>query len=454
MTIQPEIGGPRSTHRNILALAIPLILSNLTVPLVGAVDTAVMGRMDAPYFMGGVAVGGTVFSFLFWGFSFLRMGTTGLTATALGAGNHTEVIATLVRGGAIAGLFGTLIILLSDPIGRFAISMIGGSENVLETAAAYYQIRVWSAPFVLANYCVIGWLLGTQNATATLLMALWTNAVNIALDVALVIGLGWGVEGVAVATVVAEISASGIGLLLVRRQLRRIPEANLAGDRLALPAIFNGKRLRTLVSVNRDIVVRTLCLVFGFAFFTSQGARQTEEILAANAILLQFQSIMAYGLDGFAHAVEALAGRAYGGRDGAALRAIVKTGLSWSFGAAAMASLGYLLGGAMLIELFTSLPAVQATAEIYLPWMIISPVISVAAFMFDGLFIGTLRTRDMRNAMIMSLAIYLCSYAIFWPLMGNHGLWLSMMIFLGIRGVTLAARYPALERSIHRERPT
>ncbi len=450
---QPETETRPSAHKSVLVLAVPLILSNLSVPLVGAVDTAVMGQLDAPHFMGGVAVGGILFSFLFWGFSFLRMGTTGLTATALGQENRTEVVAILFRGIILAAIFGAVVILLSKPIGLFALPLVGGSEDVLATADAYYSIRVWSAPFVLANYCLIGWLLGNQNATATLLMTLWTNLVNIALDIALVIGLEWGVAGVAFATLVAESSATLIGALLVRRQLRslaRQPETE-GRSPLTRRSLFEPAKLRSLVSVNRDIFIRTLCLITGFAFFTAQSARQTEVILAANAILLQFQSIMAYGLDGFAHAVEAIAGRQAGARDAEGLRSVVRAGLHWSLGAAIVIGGAFALGGTSLINLFTGLQDVREAAATYLIWMIVSPVISVGAFLLDGLFIGTLRTRDMRNAAILSLVIYLGSFSILWPLLGNHGLWLALMILMGARGLTLAARYPSLERSVRRQ---
>ncbi len=450
---QPELQARPSAHRSVLVLAVPLILSNLSVPLVGAVDTAVMGQLDAPHFMGGVAVGGILFSFLFWGFSFLRMGTTGLTATALGQDNRTEVVATLIRGLILAAIFGALVILLSKPIGLFALPLMGGSEDVQATANSYYAIRVWSAPFVLANYCLIGWLLGNQNATATLLMTLWTNLVNIALDIALVIGLEWGVAGVAVATLVAESSATLVGAFLVRRQLQRLARQPGTEGRTSLTrrSLFEPAKLRSLVSVNRDIFIRTLCLITGFAFFTAQSARQTEVILAANAILLQFQSIMAYGLDGFAHAVEAIAGRLAGARDAEGLRSVVRAGLHWSLGAAVIIGGAFALGGTALINLFTGLQDVREAAATYLIWMIVSPVISVGAYLLDGLFIGTLRTRDMRNAAILSLVIYLGSFSILWPLLGNHGLWLALMILMGARGLTLAARYPSLERSVRRQ---
>ncbi|MEO3431164.1 MATE family efflux transporter [Pelagibius sp. CAU 1746] len=429
-------------NRRVWRLAGPIILANLTTPLLGAVDTAVVGHLPDPSFIGGVAVGSVIFSFIFWGFGFLRMGTTGFTAQAHGAGDTAELRACLLRPLGLALGFGLLVILLQSPVRSIALWAMDASAEVEGHTAVYFDVRVWSAPAALVNYVVLGWLLGVQRAQAALVLQLLLNGTNILLDLVFVIGLDWGVAGVAWATFLAESVAALAGLAFILGALKLRP-VRTDWIRLRDPA-----RLAALLRVNFDIFLRTLCLVLAFAVFTSDGAGFGDVILAGNAILLQFQSIVAYGLDGFAHAAEILAGSALGARNRATFRRAVVVCTLWGLAGALVATLVLLAVGPLLIALFTSLPEVRASAETYLWWVIASPLISVWSFLLDGIFIGATRTAAMRNAMLASLAVFLLADWLLLGPLGNHGLWLSFMIFMAARAVTLAVCYPALEATL------
>ena len=433
-------------HRRVWRLAGPIILANLSTPLLGAVDTAVMGHMPEAAFVGAVAVGSVVFSFLYWGFGFLRMGTTGFAAQAHGAGNHDELRATLGRALILAVGLGGFLLVLQVPIGALAFHLLDAGERVGDLARRYYEVRIWSAPFALVNYAVLGWLLGTQRASQALLLQVALNGLNIVLDLVFVLGLGWTVEGVAAASVLAEMAAAALGLTLCGRRLKRL------GGRWSGARLRDPERLLAMLRVNRDIFVRTLTLIFAFAYFTATGARLGETTLAANAILIQLLNVLSFGLDGFAHAAEILVGEAVGRRSRPALRQAVGVASLWAVGVATVFAGILALGGPMILAAFTSLDPVQAAALTYLPWMIAAPFLSVAAYMFDGVFIGATRTRAMRNAMLISLAVYLAAVQVLVPWAGNHGLWAALMVLMMARGVTLGAAYPALVRAVTPER--
>ncbi len=295
-----------SWNRQVLLLAGPIILSNLSTPLLGAVDTAVVGHLPDPTAIGGVGVGAVIFSFLFWGFGFLRMGTTGFTAQAFGAGDDLELRSALLRPLLLGLALGGLIVLLQGPIGAIAFGLFHASQAVEDQAAAYLQIRIWAAPATLMNYAILGWLLGLRRAHTVLLLQIALNGLNIVLDLVFVIGLGWDIRGVALASVIAEVAAAGLGLAIVLR-LARGKAADGAG---VWQRVLQRDGLIALFRVNFDLLVRTLTLIFAFAYFTDQGARLGDLVLAGNAILLQFQQFIAYGLDGFAHAAEILVGNA------------------------------------------------------------------------------------------------------------------------------------------------
>lgn len=429
-------------NRRVWRLAGPIILANLTTPLLGAVDTAVVGHLPDPRYIGGVAIGSVIFGFLFWGLGFLRMGTTGFTAQAHGAGDAAELRACLLRPLILALGLGALVVLLQTPIGRAGLWAMGASAEVSGEAATYFEIRIWGAPAVLVNIVVLGWLLGVQRAGAALALQVLLNGINIGLDFVFVLGFGWAVAGVAWATLIAEVTGALAGLAVVLHIMGQAP----GGADWA--RLRDSARLAALLRVNVDIFLRTLCVLAATVIFTSESARFGDVVLAGNAILRQFQNIVVYGLDGFAHAAEILAGSALGARSRETFRRAVVACTLWGGGAAVLASAALFVAGPGLIALMTSLPEVRLSAESYLWWLVLSPVVSVWSFLLDGVFIGSTRTAAMRNAMVLSLAIFLLAVWLLLPLLGNHGLWLSFLLFLAARAVTLGAYYPALERSV------
>lgn len=430
------------THRKVWMLAGPIILSNISVPLVGAVDTAVVGHLPEPQSIGAVALGALIFSFLYWGFGFLRMGTTGFIAQAYGAGDWRSLSETLSRVLILALVLGLVTIAIAWPLIDFALYLIDSSSDIEELATDYAHIRIWSAPAVLCVYAFTGIFIGMHNTRAAFILQLVLNITNILLDVLFVLGFDWGVKGVALASVIAEFLAMGMGFYLLRSQIRN------AIDRFDLVRLLERSALGKLFTANGNIFIRTLCLLFAFSYFTAKSASQGEVILAANAILLHLQSIMAYGLDGFAHAVEAMAGSAYGaGRRRIFRRAVALTSL-WGAIIALLAGLIYFLFGKEIIYLFTSIDTVVDSALLYLPWMVIAPILSVWSFQLDGIFIGTGHTREMRNAMIFSLLAYLALLQITLPIFGNHGLFLGLAFFMLIRAVSLLFYFPGIEAAI------
>ena len=405
------------------------MLSNVSIPLVGIVDTAVVGHLPNPIFIGAVALGAVVFSFIYWGFGFLRMGTTGLVAQATGAEDWDELRATLARALLLAGALGLVILVLRHPAGEIAFWALEGSAAVEAFARQYYDIRVFGAPAALVNYVVLGFAIGVQNTRAALALMLLLNITNVVLDVLFVMGFGWGVEGVAAASLISEYAAAIFGMVFVRRTLSQI------GGRWETYRLLDRSRLKILLGVNLNIFLRTFCLLFAFFYFTSTGAKLGDIILAANAVLMHFQTFMAYSLDGFAHAVEALAGAVRASTVCAVIVAIAYC-------------IVYAAFGSSIISLITGIANVQTTAEIFLPWLILLPVVSVWSFQLDGIFIGTTRTAAMRNAMIASLAVFMLAVWLFLPLWGNHGLWAAITVLMVTRAVTLGIGYPRIVRTL------
>ncbi len=429
-----ELATPSAARRRIWMLAWPIILSNITVPLLGLVDTAVVGHLPDSRYLAGVTLGATLFSFLYWGFGFLRMGTTGLTSQAVGRESDSEVRNLLGQSLLMAAGIGTLLILFSRPLISLGLWLLDGSEVATELAAEYAQIRILSAPAVLANYAILGWFLGQQNARVTLLILVLTNSVNIALDLLFVVGLGMTSDGVAWATVIADYTALFFGLWLVSQQLKLL-EGRFLRERLLTMAAY-----AELFHVNANLFVRTLGLLFAMAFFTSRGAVQGDTVLAANAVLLQFIMLTSYALDGFAHAAEAIVGRSVGRRRWDEFATTVRTAAWFSLITATVASLAFAFGGHYLIALLTGLPEVRATAGSYLPWMVAMPLIAVWSYLLDGVFIGATAIREMRNSIFIGLAIYL---PVWWATqdMGNHGLWLAFLTFSLVRSAVLATYF-------------
>ncbi|MBM3572931.1 MAG: MATE family efflux transporter, partial [Alphaproteobacteria bacterium] len=347
-------------HTRIWRLAAPMILSNLTVPLLGLVDTAVMGHLDQAYYLGAVAVGAQIFSFLFWSFNFLRMGTTGPAAQALGAGDHPETVATLLRAVLLGSAIGVVLIALQQPILWLALPIFGASAEVERLAIVFLSIRIWSAPAALAASAMVGWFVAMQNTRAVLAVQVVTNLVNVALNLLFVLGFGWDVAGVATATLIAEWSGLVLSLFLAACLAR--PVGGLAPG-WGSARLFDRLRLMRMIAVNRDIFLRTLCTMIAFSLINVMGARYGDVALAANAVLLNFMAIMTFGLDGFAHAAETLVGAAIGARDRAALRAAVGASFVWAIGAALLIALGYAMAGPLIVDALTGLDEIRAAAR-------------------------------------------------------------------------------------------
>lgn len=418
----------------IWTLAWPIILSNITVPLLGLVDTAVVGHLPDSRYLAAVTLGATLFSFLYWGFGFLRMGTTGLVAQAIGREAHSDVRNLLGQSLIMAAVIGALLIIFGSPLISLGLWLLDGSEAATPLAREYAEIRLWSAPAVLANYAILGWFLGQQNARVTLMILVLTNSVNIVLDLWFVVGLGMTSGGVALASVIADYSALTFGSYLVLRQLGHL-EGGFQRQRLLVVSAYSA-----LFNVNANLFVRTLGLLFAMAFFTAQGARQGDTVLAANAVLLQFIMLTSYALDGFAHAAESLVGRAFGRRDWQEFAATVRATAQFSFWTAATATLAFALGGNYLVAMLTGLAEVRATAASYLPWMIVMPLVAVWSYLLDGVFIGTTAVREMRNSIFIGLAVYLPTWWLSQGL-GNHGLWLAFTLFMFTRSAVLIVYY-------------
>ncbi|MCP3725917.1 MATE family efflux transporter [Paraburkholderia sp. CNPSo 3272] len=432
----------RGWHRRVLTLAFPIVLANLTQPILGAVDTAVAGHFGSAADLAGVALGGLFFNFVFWGFGFLRMGTTGLVAQAYGARDLPALRANVVRALLLAFAIGAAILLIQSPLIHYTLAAIGGSTDVQRNAGVYCLARIGSAPFALANYVVLGYLLGTQRVRIALLSQIFINLTNVIAVLAYVYGLRWGIAGIGAATATADT----LGFVFGACVLWRLRPRGLAP--LGLQTVLEPAALKRLVAINRDIFLRTLCLLGSFGWFAHLGAKQGDAILAANALLLNFQTFMAYGLDGFAHAAEALVGAAIGAGNRNAFRKAVKVNLFWAALGAFGFSLVYWACGPWIIEKLTNQPAVRAAAQAFLPWAALSPLISVWGFLLDGVFIGATRTRELMQAMAVSLAVFLCaSWALVGPL-GNHGLWIALLVFMAARGLTLSPLLPRISGAI------
>ena len=427
------------THRRVLSIALPIVISNATVPILGAVDTGVIGQLGGAAPIGAVGIGAIILGALYWIFGFLRMGTVGLTSQALGGGDAQEVRALFFRSIGIGVLAGMAFITFQIPIFAGAFWIAPASAEVEGLARAYMSIRVWSAPAAIAIYGLSGWLIAQERTRAVLMVQLFMNMTNIILDFWFVLGLGLGVEGVAVATLIAEWGGLGLGLYLCRQVFR--------GLALSLwQQIVNRRRLIHMMQVNGDILIRSVLLQAGFVSFLFFGAELGDVTLAANQVLLQFVYLASYAMDGFVFAAESLVGQAMGARAVAQLRRGASVTAVWAFGSALVLAAGFWIVGPFVIDVMAKDPTVQEAARLYLPHMVAAPLFGALAWMLDGVFIGATRTQDMRNMMILSFLGYCGLVLLLLPSFGNHGLWMAMNGFFILRGVSLAFRYPALER--------
>jgi multidrug resistance protein, MATE family len=428
----------RITHARVLAIAVPMTLSNATTPLLGVVATAVIGRLGQAHLLGAVAMSSVVFDCMFWLFAFLRMSTVALTAQALGRHDVAEERATLMRAMLVAAAAGLALIALQVPLGAAIYSLMGASADTTRAAELYFHVRIWSAPFVLSNYVLFGWLVGLTRANVALALQIAINITNAIAITILVVMLDLGVTGAALAAVVAEAVGTAFGLIVALR---------IVGTRMPdVATIFDRARLIRLLLVNRDIFIRTALLIAAWGFFAAQGARSGDVVLAANSVLHNLMLVGAFFLDGFALAAEQLCGHATGARNGAAFSRAVKLSLIWGFGFGVATTLLILALGPWMIDLMTASPEVRLVARDYLVYAAFAAVIGVFAFAYDGIYIGATWTRDMRNLMIVALAAYLAIWWLTLPL-GNTGLWIAILVFFGARGALQAARYPALVKA-------
>lgn len=429
-----------SAYKDAWRLAWPLILSNITVPLLGLVDTAVVGHLPEPHHLGAVALGASAFSALFFTVVSLRMGTTGLIAQAYGAGDRLGLQAGLLRALGLGLLIAILMIVLTGPVIAAAAWIYAPTERVSTGLAVYLEIRLLAAPAALANMVILGWLLGVQDAKSPLYLTLLGNGLNMILDVLFVFGLGFEVAGVAWATFIAEYATLALGVVLVRRHIGRLEPG------ISFNVLLDRAAIRRLAAVNGDIVLRSLTLQVAFVSLVALGSRQGEVILGANTVLANMVHLSAYALDGFAFAASTLVGRHVGAGDRQAMRAAVNAALVWSFGFSLIITAAFALGGAGIIGLITDIETVRSAALTYLPYVVVSPLIAAAAFAFDGIYVGATRTREMRNAMIGALAVFGLSAWLLIPRLGNHGLWLTYLAFMVARGVLLSAVYWRFEK--------
>ncbi len=429
------------THARVLKIALPIVLSNATVPLLGAVDTAVVGQIGLAAPIGAVGIGAVILATFYWIFGFLRMGTSGLAAQAHGAGDAPERTAVLLRALLIGGIAGVALILLQPLIFALAFWAAPASPEVEALAQTYLAIRIWGAPATIALYAVTGWLIALERTKGVLVLQLWMNGLNIGLDLWFVLSLGWGVAGVAGATLIAEWTGLGLGLWLCRDAFG--PALTSARARL-----FDRVALRRMALVNTDIMLRSVLLQASFTTFLFFGAGLGDVPLAANQVLQQFLAITAYALDGFAFAAETLVGQAVGARSRPALRRAAVLASVWGGAGALLMALVFAATGGLIIDIMTTAPDVRAEARVYLPWLVAAPLIGVASWMFDGIFIGATQTRAMLRAMTVSVAGYGVAVAVLMPVFGNHGLWAAFMVLNALRGITMALAYPALEARI------
>ncbi|MDI3336157.1 MATE family efflux transporter [Defluviimonas aestuarii] len=426
------------THRRVLKIALPIVLSNATVPLLGAVDTGVVGQMGAAAPIGAVGVGAVVLASIYWIFGFLRMGTSGLVAQSHGAKDPAETGAILMRALMIGAAAGIVFILSQVLLFRAAFWLAPASDEVEALTRGYLAIRIWGAPATIALYAVTGWLIAVERTRSVLVLQLWMNGLNIGLDFVFVLGFGWGVEGVAIATLIAEWSGLALGLWLCR-------PAFAGGQWCDWARVFDRVRIVRMMKVNGDIMIRSVVLQASFTTFVFWGAHFGDVTLAANQVLLQFLEITAFGLDGFAFAAESLVGQAVGARSAYTVRRASVVTSQWGVGGAVALGLFFWIAGPLLIDLMTTEPDVRATARGYLIWVALAPVIGVASWMFDGIFIGATLSREMRNAMLVSVAIYVVALMTLPDAFGNHGLWAALMVLNVARGVTMALRYRRAE---------
>jgi MATE family multidrug resistance protein len=431
-----QVTPSKVTTARVFAIAGPAMVANLTTPLIGVVATTAIGRLGDATLLGGVAMMSVIFDCLFWLFGFLRMSTLAFTAQSIGAGEAADIGLHLLRGLVVAALIGATLIALQLPLAKLVLSAMGGSDGVTRAAKTYYGIRIWSAPLALANYAVLGWLVGQARAALALLVQIAINLVNVAATVALVLWFDAGIAGAASAAVIAEATGLVIGILIALR----LSPGTFA---VAIAELLDRAGLLRMLIVNRDIMLRTAALITAWLFFTAQGARAGDVTLAANAVLNNFLMVSAFFLDGLANAAEQLCGQALGARDRGAFSTATRLVIAWGVAFAVAVSICLSLFGPALIDVMTASDDVRRGARAYLGFVVASPLLAVFAFAFDGIYIGATWARDMRNLMMASLVLFFAAWLSLRSF-GNAGLWGALLVHYAARGGLEALRYPAL----------
>ena len=427
-------------NRKILDLAIPNIISNISIPMLGIVDMALMGHLESDAYIGAIALGSLIFNFIYWGLGFLRMGTSGFTAQAWGRKDQAETILVFARAFFIAIFISFVLLAIQKPIEILSFAVLKGETRVEELAMAYFRIRVWAAPAALGQFALLGFFLGMQNARLPMIVLLITNILNLICNFFFVLKLDMGSNGVALGTVIAQYSGFLIALFLLWKHYRKL------FGYWSLQASLQWSKLRTFLMVNKDIFIRTMCLVVVFSIFTARSASSDlisegeETILAVNSLLMQFFMFFSFLIDGFAHASEALTGRFIGAKDRKSLSKTIRLLFIWGTGISVFFTLLYLLGGNAIFRVLTNNPDVIANARPYFFWVIMVPLVSFSAFLWDGIYIGATAGKQMRNAMLIStLGVFFPVYILAGKIMGNHGLWFAFILFMLARGITMQA---------------
>ncbi len=419
-----------SEDKKILRIAIPSIISNITVPLLGLIDVAIVGHLGSPAYIGAIAIGGMLFNIIYWIFGFLRMGTSGMTSQAYGKHDLSETTRLLLRSlGAALTIAGCLLI-LQYPIRIVAFNLIHTSTEVEQMAALYFHICIWGAPAMLGLYAFSGWFIGMQNSRFPMFIAIAQNIINIFASLSFVYVFNLKVAGVALGTLIAQYAGFLMALILWFRYYGNLKQY------LSFHQVFRKREMSRFFKVNRDIFLRTLCLVIVTMYFTSAGASQGEIVLAVNTLLMQLFTLFSYIMDGFAYAGEALSGKYYGAKNHTSLTHTARRLFIWGGGLSTIFTLLYLLGGNGLLRLLTSETAVIKEADIYFYWVLAIPLAGFSAFLWDGIFIGTTATRQMLYSMLTASASFFIIYFIFRDAMGNHALWLAFIVYLSLRGLT------------------
>jgi multidrug resistance protein, MATE family len=428
----------RSMNRKILDLALPNIISNISIPLLGIVDMALMGHLESDAYIGAIALGSLIFNFIYWSLGFLRMGTSGFTAQAFGRGDKAETILIFSRAAFIAVAISLVFIALQKPIEILSFALLNGEREVEELAMQYFRIRVWAAPAALGQFALLGFFLGMQNARLPMIVLVSANVINLICNYTFVMFLGMDSDGVALGTVIAQYGGLIIAIFYLKK---KYSELFVHWSRKAM---LQWEKMREFLLVNKDIFIRTMCLVIVFSFFTASSASADVEsegsdtILAVNSLLMQFFMFFSFLIDGFAHAAEAITGRFIGAGDGKSLKKSVRILFVWGAGISILFTLIYLAGGGVIFGLLTNNPELISNAQPYFFWVILIPVVSFAAFIWDGIYIGATAGREMRNAMLISTLFFFPIYYLLEGRLGNHGLWLAFIIFMAARGITMS----------------